>query len=139
MLTAMTCLVAHANGESKVILTRAGAPIETTIPGDFKNLEAILPALFTLADQATDKSAEQAFVGGRKDYKDLIYYYRGVRVENNVVFVLFAKTAMPYFSGSAGYDAMIMKALVGTVMLYHPNAKDVKLEIDGKIWKNEDA
>jgi len=139
LLTAITCLVAHANGESKVILTRAGAPLETAIPGDFKSLEAILPALFTLADQATDKSAEQAFVGGRKDHKDLIYYYRGVRVENDIVFVSFAGGAMPYFSGSAGYDATIMKALLGTVMLYEPTAKDVKLEIDGKLWKNEDA
>jgi hypothetical protein len=67
-------LSSHAKGDSRVILTRAGAAIETTIPGKFTSLEAILPALFTLADQAADKSAEQEFVGGRKDHKDLIYY-----------------------------------------------------------------
>lgn len=139
MLFAAAVLIAHAKGESKVILTRAGAPIETTIPGEFRNLESIVPALFTLADQAADKSAEQAFVGGRKVQKDLIFYYRGVRVEGNVVIVTFAKEAMPYFSGSPSYDATIMKALSGTVMLYQPNAKEVKLEIDGKIWNNVDG
>ena len=114
MLSVATVLLAYAKGESKVILTRAGAAIETTIPGEFRNLESILPALFALADQAADKSAEQAFVGGRKAEKDLIYYYRGVRVEGNVVIVSFAKEAKPYFSGSPSYDATIMKALSGT-------------------------
>lgn len=121
----------HAKGDSRVILTRAAAAIETTIPGNFSSLEAILPALFTLADQAADRSAEQVFVGGRKDHKDLIYYYRGVRVEGEVVIISFAKEAMPYFSGSASYDATVMKALSGTVMLYQPNAKKVQLEVDG--------
>jgi hypothetical protein len=129
----------QAKGDSRVILTRAGAAIETTIPGSYSSLETILPALFTLADQAADKSAEQAFVGGRKQHKDLIYYYRGVRVEGDVVIVSFAKEAMPYFSGSASYDATVMKALTGTVMLYQPNAKRVQLEVDGKFWENTDA
>jgi len=139
MLSVTAILFAHAKGDSKVILTRAGAPIETTIPGEFRNLESILPALFALADQAADKSAEQAFVGGRRAQKDLIYYYRGVRVEGNVVIVSFAKEALPFFGGSPSYDATIMKALSGTVMLYQPNAKEVKIEIDGKISKNEDG
>ena len=132
-------VVSQAKGDSRVILTRAGAAIETTIPGNFGSLESILPALFTLADQAADKSAEQVFVGGRKDHKDLIYYYRGVRVEGEVVIVSFTKEAMPYFSGSASYDATVMKALSGTVMLYEPNAKKVQLEVDGKFWENADA
>ncbi|MCW1921641.1 hypothetical protein OKA05_03695 [Luteolibacter arcticus] len=130
---------AQARGDSRVILTRAGARVETTIPGNFASLDAILPALFSLADQAADKGAEQAYIGGRKDRKDLIYYYRGVRVEGDVVIVSFAKEAMPYFSGSPSYDTAIMTPLVGTVMLYQPDAKQVKLEIDGKFWKNEDG
>lgn len=130
---------AQAKGDSRVILTIAGAAIETTIPGNYRSLEAILPALFALADQAADKSAEQVFVGGRKEYKDLIYYYRGVRMEGDVVIVSFAKEAMPYFSGTVSYDAMVMKALIGTVMLYQPNAKKVQLEVDGKFWENTDA
>lgn len=132
-------LFTRASAESRVVLSRAGAPLETTIPGKFRSLEAILPALFTLADQAADKSAEQAFIGSLKDRKDLIYYYRGVRVEDQSVVVSFSKEALPYFSGTVGFDAIIMRALVGTVMLYQPNAKDVKLEIDGKIWENVDA
>lgn len=55
-------LFTRASAESRVVLSRAGAPLETTIPGEFRSLEAILPALFTLADQAADKSAEQAFI-----------------------------------------------------------------------------
>ena len=132
-------LFTHTSAESRVVLSRAGAPLKTTIPGDFTSLEAILPALFTLADQATDKSAEQAFIGVLKDRKDLIYYYRGVRVEDQSVVVSFSEDALPYFSGTVSFDAMIMRALVGTVMLYQPNAKEVKLEVGGKIWKNSDA
>jgi hypothetical protein len=60
-------------------------------------------------------------------------------VEANVVIVSFVKEAMPYFSGSASYDATVMKALTGTVMLYHPTAKKVQLEVDGKFWENKDA
>ena len=78
-------------------------------------------------------------MGGRKKHKDLIFYYRGVRVVDDVVIVSFSKEAMPYFSGPVSYDATVMRSLVGTVMLYQPNAKDVKLEIDGKPWKNSDA
>lgn len=139
ILSAAMLLGAHAKGDSRVILTRAGAPIETTIPGNFNTLDAIVPALFTLADQAADKTAEQAFIGGLKKHKDLIYYYRGVRVDGNVVIVSFTKDAMPYFSGTVSFDIMIMKALSGTVMLYQPNAKAVKLEIDGKFYENVDA
>lgn len=128
-----------AKGDSKVILTSASAPVQTTIPGKFDTLEAILPALFALADQAADKSSEQVYIGGRKGCKDLIFYYRGVRTEGDTVIVSFAKGAEPYFSGSPSFDATIMKSLIGTVMLYQPNAKSVTLEIDGKAWKNEDG
>ncbi len=62
-----------------------------------------------------------------------------MRIEGDVVIVMFAKGAKPYFSGTASFDATIMKSLVGTVMLYQPNAKRVTLEIDGKAWKNVDA
>ena len=129
----------HAVADSKVILTRAFVPVETTIPGKFDTLDAILPALFSLADQAADKSVEQVYVGGKKIYKDLIFYYRGVRTEGGSVIVSFAKGAEPYFSGSASFDATIMKSLTGTVMLYQPNAKRVTLEIDGNVWENGDG
>jgi|GEM_PF-3833568 len=132
-------LALHAAADSKVILTRAFVPIETTIPGKFDTLDAILPALFTLADQAADKSTEQVYVGGKKNYKDLIFYYRGVRTVGDTVIVSFAKGAEPYFSGAASFDATIMKSLTGTVMLYQPNTKGVTLEIDGKAWVNCDA
>lgn len=128
-----------AAGDSKVILTSAFVPVETTIPGKFDTLDAILPALFALADQAANKSVEQVYVGGKKNYKDLIFYYRGVRTAGDTVIVSFAKGAEPYFSGSPSFDATIMKSLTGTVMLYQPNAKRVTLEIDGKAWKNEDG
>lgn len=141
ILAVAMLLGTHAKGDSRVILTRAGAPIETTIPGNFNTLDAIVPALLTLANQSADKTAEQAFVGSLslKKCKDLIYYYRGVRVDGNVVIVSFTKDAMPYFSGTVSLTVMIMKALSGTVMLYQPNAKEVKLEIDGKFYENTDA
>ena len=60
-------------------------------------------------------------------------------MKGDVVIVSFAKESMPYFSGSASYDATVMKALTGTVMLYQPNAKRVQLEVDGKFWENTDA
>jgi hypothetical protein len=131
--------VSPATGDSKVILTRAHVPVQTTIPGKFDTLEAILPALFALADQAADEDVEQVYVGGKKDFKDLIFYYRGVRKEGDMVIVSFSKGSEPYFSGSASFDATIMKSLIGTVMLYQPNAKKVTLEIDGKVWENGDA
>ena len=139
VFTLIAALVLSAKAESKVVLSRAGAPLETTIPGDFNTLDAILPALFSLADQAADKSAEQVFVGGRKKHRDLIFYYRGVRVVGNVVTLSFSKEAMPYFTGSVSYDATVMRAIVGTVMLYQPNAKDILLEVGGQPWKNTDA
>jgi hypothetical protein len=138
-LTLFLALASYAAGDSKVILSRAFLPVETTIPGKFDTLDAILPALFALADQAADKSVEQVYLGGKKSYKDLIFYYRGVRTEGDTVIVSFAKGAEPYFSGSPSFNATIMNSLTGTVMLYQPNAKRVTLEIDGKAWKNEDG
>ena len=132
-------LASPATADSKVVLTRGLAAFETTIPGNFNSLEAILPALFTLADQAGDKGVEQIYVGVMKDCKDLIYYYRGVRIEGETVILSFTKGAMPYFSGPVGQHVPLMASLHGTVRLYQPNAKRVALEIDGKPYKNEDA
>jgi hypothetical protein len=139
LLALVFAFASHAMCDSKVILTRAFVPVETTIPGKFDTLEAILPALFSLADQAADKSVEQVYLGGKKEYKDLIFYYRGVRTEAGTVIVSFSKEAYPYFSGSPSFDATIMKSLTGTVMLYQPKAKKVVLEIDGKEWVNTDG
>ena len=130
-------LASPATADSKVVLTQGFAAFETTIPGNFNSLEAILPALFALADQAAG-GGEQGYVGKRNDCKDLIYYYRGVRIEAETVILSFAKGAIPYFSGPVGEDTIIMASLHGTVMLYQPNAKRIALEIDGKPWKNED-
>ncbi|NWK54257.1 hypothetical protein HW115_01435 [Verrucomicrobiaceae bacterium N1E253] len=139
LLLSSAILTAIVSADSKVVLTNAFRPVETTIPGEFKTLEAILPALFTLADQAADKGAEQNFIGGRKKYKDLIYYYRGVRVSENIVTVMFSKGAKPYFSGGPSFDTIIMHSIIGTVKLYKPKAKEVKIEIEGKIWRNNDG
>jgi hypothetical protein len=139
MLATVALSVAQASADSKVILTRAFEAVETTIPGKFDTLEAILPALFTLAELAADKSTEQVYTGGKKEHRDLIFYYRGVKSENDVVTIMFVTGAEPYFSGSPSFDATIMKSLIGTTMLYQPNAKSVNLEIDGKLWKNKDA
>ena len=138
-LSTFLAFASDAAGDSKVILSRAFLPIETTIPGDFTTLDAILPALFALADEAADESVEQVYLGGKKSYKDLIFYYRGLRMEGDTVIVSFSRGAEPYFSGSPSFNATIMNSLTGTVMLYQTNAKRVALEIDGKAWKNEDG
>ncbi len=145
MKTLVTLLLCSAvptavvSADSKVVLTKAFQPVETTIPGEFKTLEAILPALFALADQAANQAIEQNFIGGRKDHKDLIYWYRGVKVSRNIVTVMFSEGAKPYFSGSPSFDTTIMHSIIGTVKLYEPSAKEVKIEIDGKIWRNNDG
>ena len=69
VLSLVMALVTYAEADSKVVLSRAGAPLQTTIPGNFNTLESILPALFYLADQAADKSAEQVLWEGVKNIR----------------------------------------------------------------------
>lgn len=133
----------NCQADSKVVLTEGALEKVTTIPGNFNTLEAILPALFALADQAEYGASEQLFTSDKlknqPDTRDLIFYYRGVRVENDVVLISFTESAKPYFSGSVGFDVSIMKSILGTARLYQPNAKKVEIEIEGEIWRNEGA
>jgi hypothetical protein len=118
-----------ADGEKKFI-------VETTIPGDFKSLDAIVLAFLTLSPQAANKSVAAPFF----DKKEPLYYsFRGLRKKGKTVTLRFTGDAMVYLDSAISLQDAIKGALEGTIKLHAPDCKTVEYEIDGQVVTEWDA
>ena len=142
LLSAIMFFGASAYGDTKVALDNGSAhTVKTTIPGDFKSLEGILSALFTLSDQAAIKDLSPPFYGTPTagKWKPLMSYFRGARKEGNVIIVSFSDGAMAYLSASVGFQLRVKNSIEGTLMIHFPKVVKIEYEIDGKIVHDWDA
>ena len=118
-----------ADGEKKFI-------VETTMPGDFKSLDAIVLAFLTLSPQAANKSVTAPFF----DKKEPLYYsFRGLRKKGKTVTLRFTGDAMVYLDSAISLQDAIKGALEGTIKLHAPDCKTVEYEVDGQVVTEWDA
>jgi hypothetical protein len=119
--------------------------VETTMPGDFKSLDAIVLALLTLSPQAPNKSVTSPFfpetiASVSVDKKEPLYRsFRGVRKKGKTVTLRFSGDAMLYLNSAISLQEVIKGALEETIKLHAPDCKTVQYEIDGKVVEDWDA
>jgi len=127
-----------ADGEKKFF-------VETTMPGDFKSLDAIVLALMTLSPQAPNKSVTAPFfphtIGSvNAEKKEPLYLsFRGLRKKGKTVTLRFTEDAMLYLNSAISLQDFIKGALEETIKLHAPDCKEVQYEIDGKVVEEWDA
>ena len=108
---------------------------ETTMPGDFKSLDAIFLAFLTLSPQAADKNLTAPFF----DKKQPLYLsYRGLRKKGKTVTLCFTGDSMEYLNSAITLALAITGSLEGTIKLHAPDCKKVEYEVDGEIVKEWD-
>jgi hypothetical protein len=118
-----------ADGEKKFIM-------ETTVPGDFRSLDAIVLALLTLSPQAANKSLSAPFF----DKKEPLYQsFRGLRKKGKTVTLRFTGDAMPYLDSAISLQDAIKGSLEETIKLHAPDSKTFQYEIDGQVVDDWDA
>jgi len=119
--------------------------VQTTIPGDFKSLDAVVFALMTLSPQAPNKSLTSPFfpetissVSAEK--KEPLYLsFRGLRQKGKTVTLRFTGDAMTYLNSAISLQDIIKGALEETIKLHAPDCKTVQYEIDGQVVEDWDA
>jgi hypothetical protein len=108
---------------------------ETTMPGDFKSLDAIFLAFLTLSPQAADKNLTAPFF----DKKQPLYLsYRGLRKKGKTVTLCFTGDSMEYLNAAITLGMAIQGSLEGTIKLHAPDCKKVEYEVDGDVVKEWD-
>ena len=136
-LIGLVLAVPAASGDTRIALdTGAGKRVETTVPGKFRTLEGVVAALFTLSDQAADKTLVVPFsdpptVG---TWKPLISYFRGARKEGTTITLSFSKGALAYLNASASFQTYVQGSIVDTLRIHYPEMTEVEYEIDGKAF-----
>lgn len=127
-----------ADGEKKFF-------VQTTMPGDFKSLDAIVLALLTLSPQAPNKSVTspffpETFASVSAEKKEPLYHsFRGLRKKGKTVTLCFTEDAMLYLNSAISLQDFIKGALEETIKLHAPDCKAVQYEIDGKLVEEWDA
>lgn len=127
-----------ADGEKKFF-------VQTTMPGEFKSLDAVVLALMTLSPQAPNKSLTAPFfpdtissMSGEK--KEPLYLsYRGLRKKGKTVTLRFTDDAMVYLNSAISLQDIIKGALEETIKLHAPDCKTIEYEVDGKVVEDWDA
>ena len=118
-----------ADGEKKFF-------VETTMPGDFKSLDAIVLALMTLSPQAPNKSLTAPFF----DKKEPLYLsFRGLRKKGKTVTLRFTGDSMVYLNAAITLGEAIQGAIEKTIKLHAPDCKKVEYEVDGQVVEEWDA
>jgi|SRR5438045_3367246 len=118
-----------ADGEKKFI-------VETTMPGDFKSLDAVVFALLTLSPQAANKNVTAPFF----DKKEPLYRsFRGLRKKGKTVTLRFTGDSMEYLNSAISLQDAIKGALEETIKLHAPDCKNVQYEVDGEVVQEWDA
>jgi hypothetical protein len=110
--------------------------VETTMPGDFKSLEAIFLAFLTLSPQAPNKNLTAPFF----DKKQPLYLsFRGLRKKGKTVTLRFTGDSMEYLNAAITLGTAIQGALEKTIKLHAPDCKKVEYEVDGNVVEEWDA
>lgn len=119
--------------------------VQTTMPGDFKSLDAVVLALMTLSPQAANKSLTAPFfpetvAGGASQAKEPLYRsFRGLHKKGKTVTLRFSEDAMNYLNSAMATQQFIKGALEETIKLHVPDCKKVEYEVDGKVVEEWDA
>lgn len=110
--------------------------VETTMPGDFKSLDAIVLAFLTISPQAANKSLTAPFF----DKKEPLYLsFRGLRKKGKTVTLRFTGDSMVYLNAAITLAEAIQGALERTIKLHAPHCKTVEYEVDGQVVTEWDA
>jgi hypothetical protein len=110
--------------------------VETTMPGDFKSLDAIVLAFLTLSPQAANKSLTAPFF----DKKEPLYLsFRGLRKKGKTVTLRFTGDSMVYLNAAITLGEAIQGAIEKTIKLHAPDCKKVEYEVDGQVVEEWDA
>jgi len=118
-----------ADGEKEVF-------VETTMPGDFKSLDAIVLAFLTLSPQAANKNLAAPFF----DKKEPLYLsFRGLRKKGKTVTLRFTGDSMVYLNAAITLADAIQGAIERTIKLHAPDCKKVEYEVDGQVVEEWDA
>lgn len=118
--------------------------VQTTMPGDFKSLDAVVLALLTLSPQAANKNLTAPFfpettAGGAETKEPLYRSFRGLRKNGKTVTLRFSGDAMNYLNSAISMQEFIKGALEKTIKLHAPDCKTVEYEVDGKVVEDWDA
>jgi hypothetical protein len=119
--------------------------VQTTMPGDFQSLDAVVLALMTLSPQAANKNLTAPFfpetvAGGSSETKEPLYrYFRGLRKKGKTVTLRFSGDAMNYLNSTISMQEFIKGALEETIKLHARDCKKVEYEVDGKVVEEWDA
>jgi hypothetical protein len=118
--------------------------VQTTMPGDFKSLDAVVLALMTLSPQAPNKNLTSPFfpettAGGAETKEPLYRSFRGLHKKGKTVTLRFSGDAMNYLNSTIAMQDFIKGALEETIKLHAPDCKAVQYEIDGKVVEDWDA
>lgn len=118
--------------------------VQTTMPGDFKSLDAVVLALMTLSPQAANKDLTSPFfpettAGGAETKEPLYRSFRGLRKKGKTVTLRFSGDAMNYLNSAISMQESIKGALEETIKLHAPDCKTVQYEVDGAVVEDWDA
>jgi hypothetical protein len=114
--------------------------VQTTMPGDFKSLDAVILALLTLSPQAANKSLSAPFFPETANKKEPLYLsFRGLRKKGKTVTLRFSGDAMPYLDSAISLQQIIKGTLEETVKLHAPDCKTIEYEVDGNVVTEWDA
>src|SRR3954469_8603637 len=110
--------------------------VETTMPGNFKSLDAIVLAFLTLSPQAPNKNLTAPFF----DKKEPLYLsFRGLRKKGKTVTLCFTGDSMVYLNAAITLGEAIQGAIEKTIKLHAPDCKTVEYEVDGSVVTEWDA
>ena len=119
--------------------------VQTTMPGDFKSLDAVVLALMTLSPQAPNKNLTapffpEAIASMSGENKQPLYLsFRGLRKKGKTVTLRFTGDAMLYLNSTISLQDIIKGALEETVKLHAPDCKTIQYEVDGAVVEDWDA
>ena len=114
--------------------------VETTVPGDFKSLDAIILALLTLSPQNPKHLSTPFFPDAVGETKEPLYhFFRGVRQKGSKITLRFSGGAMRYLNSAISLQEMIKGALEGTIKLHARECKTIEYEGDDQVVEDWDA
>ena len=119
--------------------------VKTTMPGDFKSLDAVVLALMTLSPQAPNKNLTAPFFPetiasmSGENKQPLYLSFRGLSKKGKTVTLRFTEDAMVYLNSTISLQDVIKGALEETIKLHAPDCKEVQYEVDGQVVTEWDA
>ena len=127
-----------ADGEKKFF-------VQTTMPGEFQSLDAVVLALMTISPQAPNKDLTAPFFPetvasmSGENKQPLYLSFRGLRKKGKTVTLRFTGDAMLYLNSTISLQDIIKGALEETIKLHAPDCKTIQYEVDGAVVEDWDA